>query len=34
MSDPEYIDGHAAQLDLTPEDVEPDEVPDGGDSDA
>jgi len=29
MSDPEYIYGHSAQLDLTPEDVEPDEVPDG-----
>jgi hypothetical protein len=27
MTDPEYLEGHAAQLELTAADVEPDQVP-------
>lgn len=34
MTEPEFIDGHQADLKVTADDVEPDEVPEGGDSDA
>lgn len=34
MTEPEFIDGHATELQLTADDVEPDEVQEGGDSDA
>jgi hypothetical protein len=34
MTEPEFIEGHPAELELTADDVEPDEAQEGGDSDA